>query len=300
MRIGRHVEALIQDVRFSLRWLLRERAFTVTVLVTLALSIGSTTAVLTLVDVLLLRPLPVKSPERLFTLSEPGRDVDLNPSVLLAWVLRAFAELESSLRQPARIVDRRFIRREPVRRFGHGSRALRARIRKLLRRPRRWCGRGADPEPRRRSDTRGASGRRSELCVLATPIRGSAGCRRACGVPQRHPVYRHRRGETRLLRHETGLRAGRLGAADDGQAGHSRQHPPVGTQPELPGDDGSSRTALRGGTRAGNGDDPLCGLARQEPIVHAAQCNGFHIAPDGGVHRTFTAARPVPVSLSCC
>ena len=80
MRIGRHVEALIQDVRFSLRWLLRERAFTVTVLVTLALSIGSTTAVLTLVDVLLLRPLPVKSPERLFTLSEPGRDVDLNPS----------------------------------------------------------------------------------------------------------------------------------------------------------------------------------------------------------------------------
>ncbi len=78
--MGRHVEALIQDVRFSLRWLLRERAFTATVLVTLGLSMGSTTAVLTLVDVLLLRPLPVKSPERLFTLSEQGRDVDLNPS----------------------------------------------------------------------------------------------------------------------------------------------------------------------------------------------------------------------------
>jgi predicted permease len=80
MRIGRHVETLIRDVRFSLRWLLRERAFTVTVLVTLALGLGSTTAVLTFVDVLLLRPLPVKSPERLFTLSEPGRDVDLSPS----------------------------------------------------------------------------------------------------------------------------------------------------------------------------------------------------------------------------
>jgi predicted permease len=80
MRIGRHVEALVQDVRFSLRWLLRERALTATVLLTLALSIGSTTAVFTLVDVLLLRPLPVKSPEGLFILSEPGRDVDLNPS----------------------------------------------------------------------------------------------------------------------------------------------------------------------------------------------------------------------------
>jgi putative ABC transport system permease protein len=80
MRLGRHVEALIQDARFSLRWLRRERAFTVTVLVTLALGIGSTTAVFTLVDVLLLRPLPIKSPETLFTLSEPGRNVDLTPS----------------------------------------------------------------------------------------------------------------------------------------------------------------------------------------------------------------------------
>jgi predicted permease len=80
MRVGRHVETSIQDVRFSLRWLLRERAFTITVLVTLALGMGSTTAVFTLVDVLLLRPLPVKSPEGLFTVSEPGRNVDLSPS----------------------------------------------------------------------------------------------------------------------------------------------------------------------------------------------------------------------------
>jgi predicted permease len=80
MRIGRHVEAVIQDVRFGIRLLLRQPAFTATVLVTLALSIGSTTAVFTLVDVLLLRPLPVRSPERLFSIAAPGRNVDLNPS----------------------------------------------------------------------------------------------------------------------------------------------------------------------------------------------------------------------------
>jgi hypothetical protein len=80
MRMGRHVEALIQDVRFGIRVLLRERAFTATVLVTLALSIGLTSAIFTLVDVLLLRPLPVSSPENLFTISAPGRNVDLNPS----------------------------------------------------------------------------------------------------------------------------------------------------------------------------------------------------------------------------
>ena len=71
---------MIQDLRFSIRLLLRERAFTATVLVTLALSIGATTAVFTLADVLMLRPLPVKSPETLFAISAPGRNVDLNPS----------------------------------------------------------------------------------------------------------------------------------------------------------------------------------------------------------------------------
>jgi predicted permease len=80
VHIGRHIEALIQDVRFGIRLLLRAPAFTTTVLVTLALSIGSTTAVFTLVDVLLLRPLPVRSPDRLFTIAAPGRNVDVNPS----------------------------------------------------------------------------------------------------------------------------------------------------------------------------------------------------------------------------
>jgi predicted permease len=80
MRVGRHFETLIQDLRFSIRLWLRERASTVAVLITLALSVGSTTAVFTLVDVLLLRPLPVSSPERLFSISAPGRNADLNPS----------------------------------------------------------------------------------------------------------------------------------------------------------------------------------------------------------------------------
>jgi predicted permease len=71
---------MIQDLRFSVRMLLRERAFAATVLLTLALSIGSTTAVFTLVDVLLLRPLPVRSPDTLFAISAPGRDINLNPS----------------------------------------------------------------------------------------------------------------------------------------------------------------------------------------------------------------------------
>jgi predicted permease len=75
-----HLETLIQDLRYSLRILLRARVFTASVLVMLALSIGSTAAVFTLVEVLLLRPLAVKSPEQLFTIAAPGRNIDLNPS----------------------------------------------------------------------------------------------------------------------------------------------------------------------------------------------------------------------------
>lgn len=78
--VGRHVEALRQDLRFGIRFLMRARTFTATVFVVLALSIGSTAAVFTLVEVLLLRPLPVSSPGRLFSISAPGRNIDLNPS----------------------------------------------------------------------------------------------------------------------------------------------------------------------------------------------------------------------------
>ena len=80
MLLTDHLETLIQDLRYSIRILLRAPVFTASVLVVLALSIGSTAAVFTLVEVLLLRPLPVKSPERLFTIAASGRNIDLNPS----------------------------------------------------------------------------------------------------------------------------------------------------------------------------------------------------------------------------
>ena len=80
MSASHHLEPLIQDLRYSLRFLLRARTFTATVLVTLAMGIGSTAAVFTILEVLLLRPLPVKSPEQLFTLTAAGRSTDTNPT----------------------------------------------------------------------------------------------------------------------------------------------------------------------------------------------------------------------------
>ena len=64
-RPGRLLEAVLQDVRYALRWLGRNPIFTIAVITTLALGIGATTAVFSVVDSLLLRPLPYPNSERI-------------------------------------------------------------------------------------------------------------------------------------------------------------------------------------------------------------------------------------------
>jgi predicted permease len=57
-----------QDVRFGIRMLMRNPGFTVTVILTLALSIGANTAIFSIVNALLLKDLPYSHPERLAAL----------------------------------------------------------------------------------------------------------------------------------------------------------------------------------------------------------------------------------------
>ena len=57
-----------QDVHFGTRMLLRNPGFTVTVILTLALSIGANTAIFSIVNALLLKDLPYSHPERLAAL----------------------------------------------------------------------------------------------------------------------------------------------------------------------------------------------------------------------------------------
>ena len=73
-----HLETLGRDIAHGLRVLRRDATFTAMVVLTLALGIGATTAIFTVVNGVLLRPLPFPQPERLIALGQ-SRDGTASP-----------------------------------------------------------------------------------------------------------------------------------------------------------------------------------------------------------------------------
>src|SRR5207253_6094300 len=72
------IASLWSDFRYALRTLRRMPAFTTVATLTLALGIGATTAMFTLVDGILLRPLPYPEPERLVRVIQSYPEKGLN------------------------------------------------------------------------------------------------------------------------------------------------------------------------------------------------------------------------------
>src|SRR6516164_10497511 len=68
---------MLRDLRFALRQLLKQWGFTAIAVVTLALAIGATTAVLSLVNSLLVRPLPYRDSQRLVLLLQHFKSQNL-------------------------------------------------------------------------------------------------------------------------------------------------------------------------------------------------------------------------------
>lgn len=81
-RMMRHLSDLQGDILFAARQFFSQRLHSAVAVITLALGIGSTTAIFSIVDAVLLKPLPYNEPDRLFAL----RSMDSNglPTGLMA------------------------------------------------------------------------------------------------------------------------------------------------------------------------------------------------------------------------
>lgn len=69
-------ETLLKDVRYALRWMRRSPGFSAVAILSLGLGVGVNTAMFSLVDSLLFRPLPVTSPDTLVDVFTSGGDLD--------------------------------------------------------------------------------------------------------------------------------------------------------------------------------------------------------------------------------
>ena len=83
------METLIKDIKYGVRGLLKRPGFTVIALITLALGIGANTAIFSVVNAVLLRPLPFQNPEQL----------------VIVWEDATFAGFPRNTPAPANYID---------------------------------------------------------------------------------------------------------------------------------------------------------------------------------------------------
>lgn len=79
------MERLFADVRYALRQLVRNRGFAVIAILTLALGIGATTGIFSILNAWIIQPLPLKEPQQLFIFWRAAADNPNEPAYYFSW-----------------------------------------------------------------------------------------------------------------------------------------------------------------------------------------------------------------------
>lgn len=95
------MDSLLQDIRYGVRKLIKDRSFTAVAVFTLSLGIGANSAIFSVVNSVVLRPLPYKDSDRLVTIYSSLRQPGLEKIVVSAPELADFRELNHSFDQVA-------------------------------------------------------------------------------------------------------------------------------------------------------------------------------------------------------
>src|SRR5437868_10664132 len=104
------MESLLHDFRYGLRMLLKSPGFTAIAVITLALGIGANTAVFSIVNAWLLRPLPFKDPGQLVSIWRTRAEAPSDPAYFnLYHDYLVMAEHNQSFQSLAATFEQRYV-----------------------------------------------------------------------------------------------------------------------------------------------------------------------------------------------
>src|SRR5579863_10522358 len=103
VRLVSWLESLRSDAIFGLRQLAKTKVTSVAAILSLALAIGACTSAFRLIDAILLRPLPVANPERLYDLSRQGIGPEGKPQTFDGWAYPDFQLMRAAVNDKAEL-----------------------------------------------------------------------------------------------------------------------------------------------------------------------------------------------------